>query len=148
MKKGSAILLSLTLVLAVWTSGCKSKVKSISEKLSKTWTAESVKEGAAVVFSRGGASNTRPGYTDFRLTLVAGGKANYVEFDKNSFSGDWELTGDTKLTLKNLSPAPTGSGGIIEFTITSIDDSKLVLTRVTASTKTGGTVNVYTLTNP
>ena len=148
MKKGYVILLSLSLALAVLTTGCKSKVKSISEKLSKTWTAETVKEGTAVVYTRGGATNTRPGYTDFRLTLVAGGKATYVEFDKNSFAGDWELTGDTKLTLKNLSPAPTGSGGIIEFTITSIDDSKLVLTRATGSSKTGGSLNVYTLTNP
>jgi hypothetical protein len=148
MKKGYVLLWSLALLSAVLVTGCKTKVKSVSERLSKTWTAESVKEGAAVVYTRGGASNTRPGYTDFRLTLVAGGKATYVEFDKNSFAGDWEVTGETKLTLRNLVPAPTGTGGIIEFTITSVDDSKLVLTRSTASTKTGGTINVYTLTNP
>jgi hypothetical protein len=149
MKKSYTIFWSLMLVLAVVTSGCKPKVKALSERLAKTWTVESVKEGATVVYTRGGTGNTRPGYADFKLTLVSGGSsATLVEFDKNSFAGAWELVGETKLTLKSLSPAPTGSGGVIDYTITSIDDSKLVLTRTSGSIKTGGTINVYTLTSP
>ncbi len=148
MKRGYTIFWSLILSLALVTTGCKPKVKSVTERLAKTWTAETVKEGSAVVFTRGGSGNTRPGYSDFKLTLVEGGNAIYVEFDKNSFTGAWELQGDTKLVLKNLTPVPTGTGGTIDFTITSIDDSKLVLTRNTSSIKTGGSVNVYTLTNP
>ncbi|WP_414617928.1 hypothetical protein [Dyadobacter sp. 32] len=148
MKKGYTILWSLMLVAALVITGCKKKVKSVTERIAKTWTAETVKEGAAVVYTRGGSGNTRPGYSDFKLTLIEGGNAIYVEFDKTSFSGKWELSGDTKLILRDLSPAPTGTNGVIEFTITSIDDSRLVLTRNSPSTKTGNSINVYTLSNP
>jgi hypothetical protein len=149
MKKGYTLFWSLMLAIVVLAGGCKTKVKPLSERLAKTWTAESVKEGSAVVYTRGGTGNTRPGYSDFRLTLVSGGSsATLVEFDKNSFAGSWELVGETKLTLKSLSPAPTGTGGVIDYTITSINDTQLVLTRTSGSIKTGGTINVYTLTSP
>lgn len=149
MKKGYTVFWSLMLSLVLVATGCKSKVKSVTERLAKSWTAESVKHGAATVYTRGGANNSEPRYSDFKLTLVEGGSnAILVDFDKISSTGKWELTGDTKLTLKDMNPQQTGTGGIIEYTITSIDDSKLVLTRNSTSTKTGGTINVYTLTNP
>jgi hypothetical protein len=148
MKKGYTLLWSLILILAVFAVGCKTKVKPVSERIAKTWTAETVKEGAAVVYTKGGSNNTQPGYIDYRLIIVPGGTATLIDRDKFSSTGTWELTGDTKLTLKNLTPAPTGTGGTIDFTIDSLDDSKLVLTRTTPSTKTGGTLNVYTLSNP
>jgi len=138
-------------MLALVNAGCKKKVKPVSERIAKAWTAESVKEGTVVVYTRGGSSNTRPGYSDFRLTLTTASGVNtatYKEFDGNTFTGTWALEGSSKLILSSLTPAPTGSGGTLEFSITSIDDAKLVIKRLTASKKTGDTINEYTLTNP
>jgi hypothetical protein len=147
MKKGYTLIWSLIL-LTIVTIGCKTKVKPLSERLSKTWTAQSVKEGPNVVYTRGGSTNKEPGYSDFRLALANGGVVTLVDRDKFSSTGTWELSGETKLILKGLSPEPTGTGGIIEFTINTSDENNLVITRTTGSTKTGGTINEYTLTNP
>ena len=152
MKKGYSQLLCMMLVLALVATGCKKdKVKPLSERIAKAWTAQSVKEGTAVVYTRGGSSNTRPAYADFRLTLTntSGAQtATYKEFDGNTFTGTWALEGESVLVLSGLTPAPTGSGGSLKFTITSINDTQLVLTRLTASPKTGNTTNEYTLSNP
>lgn len=153
MKKNYSLLWCMMLALALITAGCgKTKVKPVSERIAKAWTAESVKHNTTVVYTRGGSSNTTPGYSSFRLNLTTAAGVNsvtYTEFEGTTFTGTWSLTGDTKLTLSNLGPvAPTDSGGTLEFTIVSIDDAKLVLRRLTASKKTGGTTNEYTLTNP
>lgn len=152
MKKSYSPLWYIVLVLALVTAGCsKKKVTPLSERIAKTWTAEAVKEGTVVVYTRGGSSNTRPAYSAFRLTLTNTGgvqTATYTEFDGNTFTGTWALEGETVLTLTGLTPAPTGSGGTIKFTITSVADTKLVLTRLSTSPKTGNTTNEYTLSNP
>lgn len=151
MKKSYSLIWCLMLVLALVSAGCKSKVKPLSERIAKAWTAESVKEGTVVVYTRGASGNTRPGYADFRLTLTSASGVNtatYKEFDGNTFTGKWALEGETKLILSDLSPAPTNTGGKVEFSIVSIDDSKLVIKNLAASKKTGDTINEYTLTNP
>jgi hypothetical protein len=147
MKKNYSLLWSLLVILALVSAGCKKKVKPLSERIAKAWTAESVKEGSTTVYTRGAASNVQPGYSGWKLNLTTA-NASYTERDASTFSGSWELEGDSKLILKGLNPEPTGSGGIMEFTIVSIDDAKLVLRNVKASPKTGNTINEYTLTNP
>ncbi|TLU97984.1 hypothetical protein [Dyadobacter luticola] len=151
MKKSYSLIWCTLLALTLFVAGCKTKVKPVSERIAKAWTAESVKHGSTVVYTRGGSSNTTPAYSNFRLTLTntSGTKTvSLTEFDGNTFTGTWDLNGDTKLVLSGLTPQPTGSGGTIEYTITSLEDAKVVLTRLTASPKTGGTINEYTLTNP
>ncbi len=135
--------------MAISTFACKKKVEPVSERIAKAWTAEIVNHDNVVVYSRGGSSNTWPGYSSFRLTLTSASgsnKVSYTEWNGDKFEGEWELQGDSKLILKNLVPQPTASSGTIEFTITSLDDNKLVLTRTDASKKTGDTINSYTLT--
>ncbi|TDE12556.1 hypothetical protein E0F88_22520 [Dyadobacter psychrotolerans] len=139
----------MILALALITAGCKKKVAPLSERIAKAWTAESVKHNTTTVYTRGGSTNTVPGYSAFRLTLTAASNAvTYTEFDGTSFTGVWELDGESKLILKNLTPQPTGSGGTLEFSIVSVDDAKLVIKRLTASKKTGDSINEYTLSNP
>ena len=138
--------LFLTVVMLV--VGCKKPPPPLSERIAKPWTAETVREGSATVYTRGAANNTVAGYTNFRLTLNSTGTATLTEFDNNTFTGQWELIGDTRLVLKNLNPQPTGTAGTIEYTINAVEDFKLTLTRTTASAKTGGTINQYVLTNP
>ncbi len=142
MKKIAILLFACSFL--IFSCG-KDKVVPVADKIKKNWVANTVKEGSAIVYTKGAASNSKPGYSSFQLRLLGAPSATLVEFDGNSFSGQYELTGDTKLTLKNLSPAPTGTGGTIEFTIDSITDSQLILTRTTPSQKTGGTTNTYTL---
>ncbi|MEO6281839.1 MAG: hypothetical protein ABIN80_19615 [Dyadobacter sp.] len=151
MKKSYSLLWCTILVLTLVASGCKKKVKPVSERIAKAWTAESVKHGNDVAYTRGGSANQFPAYSGFRLTLTNASGAKTVSFtdvDGTTFTGNWDLDGDSKLILKDLTPPPTASGGTLEFTITSLDDAKLVLTRLKSSPKTGGTINEYTLTNP
>lgn len=143
MKKIAILLFACSFL--IFSCG-KDKTVPVSEKIKKNWIANTVKEGSAIVYTKGAASNTKPGYSNFQLKLLTSPSATLVEFDGNSFTGQYELVGDTKLVLKNLSPAPTGTGGTIEFTIDSINDTQLILTRTTPSQKTGGTTNTYTLT--
>jgi hypothetical protein len=149
MKIKYTLLWSMMLALTLVAAGCKKdKTKPVSERIAKTWTAETVKHGAAVVYTRGGASNVQAGYSNFKLALSSDGSATYTEFDKNTFVGKWTLEGETTLVLSGLTPAPSGTNGTIKFTITSLDDSKVVLTRIDASAKTGNTINQYSLSNP
>jgi len=139
------------MILGLLAAGCKKKVAPVSERIAKAWTAESVKHGATVVYTRGGSGNIEAAYSGFRLTLTNTGGTKTVsltDVDGKTFTGNWDLEGDTKLVLTNLTPQPTGSGGKLEFTISGLEDSRVVLTRLTASPKTGGTINEYTLTNP
>lgn len=140
--------ITFVMLVGVLVIGCKKTPPPLSERISKPWTAESVREGSATVFTRGAANNTVPGYSSFRLDLNRTGGVTLTEFDNNTFTGQWELIGDTRIVLRNLNPQPTGTGGTIEYTITSVEDFKLALTRTTASAKTGGTINQYVLTNP
>jgi len=126
-------------------SSCKEKTPPVSERIKKNWIANKVTEGTAVVYTKGAASNTKPGYSSFELRLLIAPSVTLKEFDGNTFTGQYEIVTDNKLVLKNLNPAPTGTSGTIEYTITSISDTELVLTRTTASQKTGGTINVYNL---
>lgn len=141
------------LVASLLIAGCSqvkpvAPVASVSERLAKVWTASKVVEGAATVYTKGGAgSNAKPNYDKFRLDLTSPSTVKYTEFDGNTFTGTWSAT-DTRLVLTGLLPIPTGTGGLIEFTIGPLTDTQLELTRLTVSDKTGGTINKYTLSNP
>ena len=143
MKKITILLVSVCL----FALSCKTKVVPVSETIKKTWTANIIKEGSATVYTKGAAANTKPGYSSFVLNLLIAPSVTLKEADGNTFTGQYELVGDTKLVLKNLNPIPTGTGGIIEFTITSVTDTELKIVRTTASQKTGGTINDYSLIN-
>ncbi len=128
--------------------GCSGKkVAPVSERIAKIWTASKVDENKVTVYTKGGATNVR-NYTAFRLDLSVPPTVKYTEFDGNTFVGKYSVPSDSRLVLTELTPSPTGANSTIEFTINSIDDNNLSLTRTTASQKTGNTTNDYTLTNP
>ncbi|AEI48668.1 hypothetical protein [Runella slithyformis] len=131
------------LLLGFAIVSCKPQVAPMSERIVKIWTANVVREGNSLVYTQGGSNNLRPGYTNFKIELQTGGAVIFTDFDGVRFTGQWSLEGDTKLVLKNLTPSPTGTSGTIEFSIGEFADGSMTLTRTTASTKTGGTVNVY-----
>lgn len=121
----------------------------VSDQLKKVWSASLVKESSATVYTKGGNANIKPGYSQFRLDLSASPTARLTEFDGNTFVGQWILLPDDKtLTISNLTPQPSGTGGIITYTLGSVSESTLILTRTTNSPKSGGTLNEYQLVNP
>jgi hypothetical protein len=142
MKKILIVLISIVLF------SCGKKADAIvplSDKIKKVWTADLVKEGGATVYTKGGSSNIKPGYSQFKLDLSSAASVTLVEVDGNTFSGTWELQNDTKLVLKNLSPVPTGTGGVLEFTISSASESNLNISRTSQNLKTGNSLNDYLL---
>jgi hypothetical protein len=143
MKKQIKILLLLAISLI---SSCKKEAtKPLSEQIGKAWTAQTVREGSTVVYTKGAANNTKPAYDRFRLDLSSPAAARLTEFDGTAFAGTWELVNDKVLILKGLTPIPTGTTGSIEYSIQTASETELRITRSTASTKTGGTINDYTL---
>ncbi|MFC5412826.1 hypothetical protein ACFPMF_26110 [Larkinella bovis] len=148
MKKNTLIAFVTVLGLFVMLTGCsKSKVKPLSERIAKNWSAQKVEENNVVVYTKGGTGNVRPGYSQYALDLSNPPTVVITQVDGFKSTGQYEVQGDTKLILKNLSPAPT-DGPTIEFTINSSSDNALEITRTTADRKTGGTTNKYTLSNP
>ncbi|QJW91924.1 hypothetical protein HNV11_22330 [Spirosoma taeanense] len=139
--------LSITTFLAVLSGCSKPKPVPISERIAKVWTARTVDENTATVYTRGATANVR-NYSSFKLDLSAPPTVKYTEFDGNTFVGQYSVPSDTRLVLTNLNPSPTGANGSIEFTINSISDNELVLTRTSQSQKTGNSTNKYTLSNP
>lgn len=151
MKKSYALLWCSVLILGLLAVGCKKDPKPVSERIAKAWTVESVKHNGTVVYTRGGSNNQAPAYSGFRLTLTNSGgtkTSSLTDIDGTTFAGSWDVNPDTKLTLTGLTPQPTGTGGTIGYTINTLEDSKLVITLLEGSKKTGGTINEYTLTNP
>jgi hypothetical protein len=142
-----SILFSATLSILLLSCG-KTAVTPLSERIAKAWTASIVKEGGTVVYTKGQTS-IRSGYSNFRLNLSSTNSATLTEFDGNTFTGTWALSTDEKtLTLSGLSPQPTGTGGVIAYSISTFEDTKIQMVRTTASQKTGNTINDYTLVNP
>ena len=147
MKNKSISFFSALLLLSVLMGCGGNKVPPVSERIAKIWTASKIDENSTTVYTKGGTGNIR-NYAGFKLDLSAPPTVKYTEYDGNTFVGQYSVPDDNTLKLTNLNPSPTGDNGSITFTINSIDDSNLKLTRTTASQKTGGTTNVYTLTNP
>ncbi|WP_460634514.1 hypothetical protein [Larkinella harenae] len=148
MKRTTIIAFMAVLGIVTILTGCKqNKVKPMSERIAKAWTAQKVEENNVVVYTKGGTSNVRPGYSQYSLDLSNPPAVVIKQVDGFTSTGQYEVQGDTKLILKNLSPAPT-DGATIEFNIGSATDNSLEITRTTADRKTGGTTNKYTLSNP
>jgi hypothetical protein len=147
MKKALSLVTLLVCTL-VFVSGCKEKVAPVSERVAKTWSARIVKHGSSIVFSRGNSNNINPGYANYSLNLASAPNVRLTEVEGTTFTGNYEVPSDTKLILNNLSPEPTGTTGVLEYTIQSIsEDGTEMVIAGTAYAKTGGTVNTYTLTS-
>ncbi|KAA9353142.1 MULTISPECIES: hypothetical protein [Larkinella] len=148
MKKTTPIAFVAVLTLFAVLTGCnKDKTTPLSDRIKKNWTAQKVEENNVVVYTKGGTSNVKPGYSQYSLDLSNPPTVVIKQVDGFTSTGQYELQGDTKLILKSLSPAPT-DGPTIEFNIGTATETSLELTRTTADRKTGGTTNKYTLANP
>lgn len=142
----STKVLQFCFILIFLLTACGEKVPSVAERIQKVYTAQTVTHDAITVYTSGASGNIVPEYSSYRLDLSAAGQVTLRDISGDTFTGSFSAT-DNTLTLTGLNPQPTGSGGTLTFSITSIsDDGKnLVLTATKASPKTGNTINVYTL---
>jgi hypothetical protein len=139
------IYFALLLVSLTFFMACGDEVAPVSERIAKVWTAASVKEGSTEVYKVGATTNTKPGYASYRLDLSTPPSVTIKDVDGGNYSGKYTIIGDKTLSITGLSPEPTGTGGTLEFTITTLDDASLILTATKSYPKTGNTLNVYTL---
>ena len=144
LSKSTAFALGLMLLVEL-TNCKKDAAPSVSELIKKTWIPQTVREGNSVVYTKGAATNVKAGYGNFVLNLSGGTLVSLTELEGTTFSGTYEVVNDNKLVLRGLSPKPTGTDGTLEYTIGSVSDANLELTRTSASQKTGGSLNSYSL---
>ncbi len=127
-----------------------------TENMTKNWSVSVAKEGGTQVFQKGGASNSAPGYSGYRLGLAAAGAATLTAVDGTTFTGNWALSSDNKiLTLTNLKNGsgitPTGSnpaGTIIYNILTPITATTVTLETASTDSKAGGKIVNLQLVNP
>ncbi|UBM58827.1 hypothetical protein LAG90_18690 [Marinilongibacter aquaticus] len=143
MKKLYVLFLAVCLLAFVSTS-CKDKVKPFSERVAKTWIPRLVKENGTIVYSNGGSNNIQPAYSAYKMNLSSAPTASLTEVDGNTYAGTYEAD-ESKIVISGLSPEPTGTGGVLQYTVNSFSDDEMVITLSTAYPKTGNTTNEYTL---
>ncbi len=94
-----------------------------AELVKKVWSASQVQWDGTTQFDKTSSSNLVAGYSQFRLDLSSSTAASLTEFDGKKFTGTYSLSSDTKkLTLSGLTSsegAPSGTNGMLEFTILS-----------------------------
>ncbi|MCY7351223.1 MAG: hypothetical protein LH606_11230 [Cytophagaceae bacterium] len=150
MKKPFPVIVYSVLLLTGLFYGCNDHVGSTSPvlaRIAKKFTVRLVEENNVIVYTKGAPNNIRPGYVQFLLDLSTPPGATLREFDANTFMAlKWIVLNDNRLILQGLTPQPSGTNGTVEFTINSLTDTELVITRVSASDKTGGLIVKYTLT--
>ena len=149
MRKMITVRLLAALLMTPLLISCQEhRAQPTSGKVMKVFTARVVDENGTTVYTRGATGNIRPGYGTFRLDMSDPNNVVLRDFDANTFVGQWLVPNNTQLTLVNLTPQPSGTGGTIDFVINSVTDTELVLTRTSVSQKTGGLIVKYTLTTP
>ena len=157
MKKSNLIPVGLLFVVILMIAGCKgtstptpTPEKTIAELLpGKKWTVNIVTENGAEVYNKSKTTQVKDGYKNFSLDLTST-SPKLTEVDGTISTGTsytFSATANT-LTLTGLNPPLTGTTGTIVYDVSKVSDTNLVFSRQDASTKTGGTKNVYNLVNP
>jgi hypothetical protein len=149
MKRSQTYLAQLVgIVLLSLLIGCQPKpVVSLADQLGRVWQAQTVREGDVLVYSLGGSSNTKPGYTNFRLDLSQPGIVKLKDIDGRILTGTWTVSTDNqRLILADLNPRPTNTNGTIEYYLAEVPtNASLKLERTAESRKTGNSLNQYGL---
>ena len=90
MKRFFTVFVMIAVVGTVVVSSCKKKPKPLSEIIGRVWSAQLIKHGSSVVYTKGAATNPTPGYLNFRLDLSSPTSATLKGGDGNTFTGQWE----------------------------------------------------------
>jgi hypothetical protein len=92
-----------------------------AELVKKVWSAGVVQWDGTTQFDKSSSANLVAGYSQFRLDLTSSTAVTLTEFDGKKFTGTYTLSSDAKkLTLSGLTSsegAPSGTNGVLEFTV-------------------------------
>lgn len=145
MRKITFLLLAFILLGTLQITGCKKKSdpKSPAELIQRNWSAKEVKESGTKVFDAGMSTNV-VNYSKFKLDFLNATDVRLTELDGSVSTGKWSLNSST-LSLTQLVPEPTSTGGKIEFSSVSVTETELKITRVGTNAKTGQSNTEYVL---
>lgn len=126
---------------------------SVATLVKKVWTVSSAQWDGVTKYDKAGTANVVQGYSQFKLDLSTAGSVTLTEFDGKIFTGTYTVATDgLSLTLNGLTSAegaPTGTGGIIAYTILSTPTATgLSLQQTTAYVKASSAIVKLALVNP
>ncbi len=94
-----------------------------AELVKKVWSASVVQWDGTTQFDKSASANLVAGFSQIPLALTSSTAASLTEFDGKQFTGTYTLSSDAKkLTLSGLTSAegaPSGTNGVLEFTVLS-----------------------------
>jgi hypothetical protein len=153
MKKLNLYLLLIISVGFVTFNGCKKKVPVGDFIKNNCLYAKEVRENAAIVYTLGGASNSKPAYAKFKIVFnLPNQSCEITETDGTVTKGTWALSGD-KITVTGLNPpltdATTGTNTrtTAEYSVSGYDAKakQVTLTALTPNLKVGNFTVAYTM---
>ncbi len=108
-----------------------------AELVKKVWSAGVVQWDGTTQFDKSSSANIVAGYSQFRLDLTSSTAVTLTEFDGKKFTGTYSLSSDAKkLTLSGLTStegAPSGTNGVLEFTVLAAPSSSSLSLETTAA---------------
>lgn len=108
-----------------------------AELVKKVWSASVVQWDGTTQFDKSSSANLVAGYSQFRLDLTSSTAVSLTEFDGKKFTGTYSLSSDAKkLTLSGLTSsegAPSGTNGVLEFTVLSAPTATSLSLETTAT---------------
>lgn len=108
-----------------------------AELVKKVWSASVVQWDGTTQFDKSSSANLVAGYSQFRLDLTSSTAVSLTEFDGKKFTGTYSLSSDAKkLTLSGLTSsegAPSGTNGVLEFTVLSAPTATSLTLETTAT---------------
>jgi hypothetical protein len=108
-----------------------------AELVKKVWSAGVVQWDGTTQFDKSSSANLVAGYSQFRLDLTSSTAVTLTEFDGKKFTGTYSLSSDAKkLTLSGLTStegAPSGTNGVLEFTVLAAPSATSLSLETTAT---------------
>lgn len=154
MKKLNLYLLLILTVGFVTLDGCKKKKNAAQFLETQCLKAKEVRENGAIVYTIGGASNSKPAYSKFKILLAStpSKTIEITETDGTITKGVWDFVSDViKITGLNppLTDAATGTNTrtTAEYSTSSYNAKakEITLTALTKNLKLGDATIVYTM---
>jgi hypothetical protein len=126
---------------------------NVADLVKKVWSVSSAQWDGVSKYDKSSTSNVVQGYSQFKLDLSTAGSVKLTEFDGKVFTGSYSVSSDGKtLTLSSLTSAegaPTGTGGVIAYTILTVPTATaLSLQQTSAYVKASSAIVKLALVNP
>lgn len=153
MKKLNLYLLLILTISFVTFNSCKKKKKIAQFLQENCFQTQEVRENGVIVYTLGGASNSKPGYSKFKVILnLPNNGVEITEIDGTVTKGTWSFA-DPILSITGLNPpltdAATGTNTrtTAQYKISAYDSKskKVTFTAIDVNLKVGNVTIDYTM---